>query len=131
MEPIPPIAKLKIRLSISKPVFAAKLNNDGGFQYSGTNNGSVKPNGIVNKLTQNISFLVLLLRKKMASQIKNKIKENTNHSLNTTILSYSFKELYIFANSHPIIHPKTAVSITPSKPYPKDIVLVMLLISIP
>jgi|TARA_R100001132_G_C3262405_1_gene86177 hypothetical protein len=55
--PIPPIAKENIRLSISKPVLSAKLNREGGNQYSGTNKGSVKPKGIVIRLILSISFL--------------------------------------------------------------------------
>ena len=64
----PPIEKLKIRLSKSNPVLAARLNKEGGFQYFGTNNGSVNPNGMVNKLTQNISFLRLGLIIKITIQ---------------------------------------------------------------
>ena len=51
------MAKEKIRLSISKPVLSAKWNREGGNQYSGTNNGSVKPKGIVIRLILSISFL--------------------------------------------------------------------------
>jgi hypothetical protein len=57
------MAKEKIRLSISKPVLSAKLNREGGNQYSGTNNGSVKPKGIVIKLILSISFLCPLFDK--------------------------------------------------------------------
>jgi len=52
---MPPAAKAKIKLSMSKPVRKAKLNNDGGNQYSGTNNGSVRPRSDVQTLTINIS----------------------------------------------------------------------------
>ena len=119
MAPIPPIAKLKIKLSISKPVFNAKLNKEGGLQYSGTNKGSVRPKGIVKALTISISFLLLLKINKI-SQIINKIKEKTNHSFKIVMFSYYFIELYIFAKSQPIIHPKIIASITPSKPFPTD-----------
>lgn len=77
---MPPIAKENIKLSMSNPVVDAKLNKEGGFQYSGTNNGSVKPKGIVNKLTKNISFLDFLFKKKIISQIAKKINESTSHS---------------------------------------------------
>src|SRR3989344_6097974 len=100
---MPPIAKLKIKLSMSKPVLAARLNKEGGLQYSGTNRGSVKPKGIVNALTTSISFLAFLLRAKIISQIKNKIKENTSHSLSIAMLTQSLIELYILAKSHPVI----------------------------
>jgi hypothetical protein len=53
--PIPPIAKQKIRLSMSKPVLLARLKRLGGDQYSGTNKGSVNPNGIVAKLASSIT----------------------------------------------------------------------------
>jgi hypothetical protein len=56
--PIPPIANEKIRLSISNPVFSARLNREGGVQYSGTKSGSVSPIGIVHRLTFNISALM-------------------------------------------------------------------------
>ena len=57
--------KEKIRLSISNPVRSAKLKRDGGLQYSGTNNGSVKPRIDVHKLTTSISrFLSLVFREK-------------------------------------------------------------------
>ena len=50
----------KRRLSISNPVFWARLKREGGFQYSGTKIGSVKPKGKVNKLTKSISLLLCL-----------------------------------------------------------------------
>src|SRR5579885_681138 len=53
-DPMPPIPKQKIRLSTSKPVVWARLNKLGGFQYWGTNNGSVRPKGVVNTLVRNI-----------------------------------------------------------------------------
>src|SRR3990167_3331022 len=90
------MAKLKIRLSISKPVIAARLNKEGGFQYSGTNKGSVSPKGIVKRLIQNISFLMPLLNKKIISQIANKIKEKTSHSLNNAILIFILLSLHKF-----------------------------------
>src|SRR3989338_3921762 len=78
---MPPITKLKIKLSISNPVLNARLNKDGGLQYSGTKIGSVKPRSMVNALTISISFLVLL-KINTTVQITNNINENTNHSLN-------------------------------------------------
>ncbi|MFZ1700948.1 MAG: hypothetical protein WAU71_09010 [Pyrinomonadaceae bacterium] len=45
-----------MKLSISNPVFSAKPNNEGGDQYSGTNNGSVNPNNIVPRLTGSMTF---------------------------------------------------------------------------
>ena len=61
--PIPPIAKEKMILSISNPVLTAKLNSDGGFQYAGTNKGSVNPKGAVRILAHSISFFKLGLDK--------------------------------------------------------------------
>ena len=116
---MPPIAKLKIKLSMSKPVFKARLNKEGGLQYSGTNKGSVSPNGIVRTLTISISFLPLL-KINTIIQITNKIKEKTNHSFKIVMVSYYFIELYIFAKSQPIIQPKIIASITPNKPFPTD-----------
>src|SRR3990167_6464096 len=55
-EAIPPMEKVKTKLSISNPVVVARLNKDGGFQYSGTNNGSVNASGKVIRLAQTISF---------------------------------------------------------------------------
>src|SRR5665213_2000071 len=43
-----------MRLSMSKPVRCARSNRLGGFQYLGTNASSVKPNGAVSTLAQNI-----------------------------------------------------------------------------
>ena len=50
------MANVKMRLSISNPVVCAKSNRLGGFQYSGTNSGSVRPNGIVNRLAHRIAL---------------------------------------------------------------------------
>ena len=41
---------------MSKPVFCARSNRLGGFQYSGTNNGSVSPNGVVKTLAQSMDL---------------------------------------------------------------------------
>jgi hypothetical protein len=49
--------KAKIRLSRSNWVVDAKLKREGGFQYFGTNMGSVKPPSMLNALTQSICFL--------------------------------------------------------------------------
>jgi len=48
------MAKEKTRLSISKPVRWARSNRLGGFQYSGTNRGSVRPKGAVSTLDQSM-----------------------------------------------------------------------------
>jgi hypothetical protein len=48
--------KEKIRLSMSKPVLCAKSNKLGGSQYVGTNKGSVRPKGIVNRLAHSMTF---------------------------------------------------------------------------
>jgi hypothetical protein len=53
---MPPSAKQKIKLSISKPVRLARSNRLGGDQYAGTNNGSVRPKGIVSKLARSIKL---------------------------------------------------------------------------
>jgi hypothetical protein len=42
--------------SISKPVLWARSKRLGGFQYAGTNKGSVRPNGIVNRLAHSMGF---------------------------------------------------------------------------
>ncbi len=52
---MPPMAKLKMRLSMSKPVRCANSNRLGGFQYSGTKMGSVRPNTAVTRLTRHIT----------------------------------------------------------------------------
>src|SRR3989344_3272994 len=78
---IPPTAKHHIRLSISNPVFRAKLNKDGGLQYSRTNRGSVKPNGAVKMLAKNISFLDPLTKIKITIQINRNIELKTNQGL--------------------------------------------------
>ena len=44
---IAPIAKLKIKLSMSNPDDCASAIKLGGFQYSGTKSGSVNPNGVM------------------------------------------------------------------------------------
>jgi hypothetical protein len=49
-----PIAKQKIRLSKSNPVRCARPNRLGGFQYSGTKIGSVRPRRLVARLTRSI-----------------------------------------------------------------------------
>src|SRR3546814_7246405 len=51
---MPPMPKQKMRLSMSNPVVCAKSNRLGGFQYSGTKSGSVRPNGVVNRLAHHI-----------------------------------------------------------------------------
>lgn len=84
---MPPIANENIRLSISNPVVAARLNNDGGLQYSGTNIGSVNPKGAVRMLAHIISFLSFFLNKNIMSQITNKIRENTSQGFNNDIFS--------------------------------------------
>src|SRR5574338_1000266 len=53
---MPPMAKQKMRLSISKPVVRARSNRLGGLQYSGTKSGSVRPNGVVNTLAQSMAL---------------------------------------------------------------------------
>jgi hypothetical protein len=103
--PIPPMAKENIKLSISKPVRPARLNRDGGFQYPGTNRGSVKPKGIVHKLTKNISFLIKGLAIKITNHIPNKNNENINHSF---IILISFSVL-----SKTVIIPKKAHALFP------------------
>ncbi len=40
---------------MSKPVRVARSNRLGGDQYSGTNSGSVSPNGVVNTLAHHIA----------------------------------------------------------------------------
>ena len=52
---MPPIAKLKMKLSMSKPVLCANSNRLGGFQYSGTKSGSVNPNGAMKMLAHHIA----------------------------------------------------------------------------
>ena len=52
---MPPIAKLKMMLSMSKPVLCANSNRLGGFQYSGTKIGSVNPNGAMNTLARHMA----------------------------------------------------------------------------
>ena len=52
---MPPIAKLKMMLSMSKPVRCANSNRLGGLQYSGTNTGSVNLNGAMNTLDHRIA----------------------------------------------------------------------------
>ena len=66
---------------MSKPVFKARENKESGSQYSGTNNGSVKPKGIVNKLTKNISFLSFLFSKKIISHAIKNINEKLSQGL--------------------------------------------------
>src|SRR3546814_2768073 len=51
---MPPMPKQKMRLSMSNPVVCARSNRLGGFQYSGTKSGSVRPNGVVNRLAHHI-----------------------------------------------------------------------------
>ena len=95
----PPIEKVNIRLSMSKPVVDARLNSDGGFQYSGTNKGSVKPRGIAMKLPKNISFLKDLLNKKIKAQATSKTNDDAIHGF--IFLSYLFKNLLCSqANTH-------------------------------
>ena len=53
---MPPIAKLKMKLSMSKPVLCANSNRLGGFQYSGTKIDSVNPNGAMNTLARHIAI---------------------------------------------------------------------------
>lgn len=52
---MPPMAKLKMKLSMSKPVLCANSNKLGGFQYSGTKSGSVKPNGAMITLDRHMA----------------------------------------------------------------------------
>lgn len=49
------MAKLKMKLSMSKPVVCANSNRLGGFQYSGTKSGSVKPNGAMTQLERHMA----------------------------------------------------------------------------
>jgi len=49
------MSKLKMKLSMSKPVLCARLNRLGGFQYAGTNIGSVNPNGAMNTLDHHMA----------------------------------------------------------------------------
>ena len=107
-----------------------KGNKDGGLQYSRTNNGSIKPNGIVKTLTTNIFFL-FLLKTNIIIQIADNINENINHSLKIAILFYSIIELYIFAKSHPTIKPRIITSTVPRIAPPNVIGLVIWLISMP
>src|SRR3989344_7119475 len=83
--PIPPIAKLKIKLSISKPVLLARLNKDGGLQYSGTNKCSVSPKGAVKILTQNISLRSFGLTNQISSQTDRSTKDAVNHGFNAIV----------------------------------------------
>ena len=84
------MAKEKIKLSISKPVFSAKSNNDGGNQYSGTNKGSVKPKGIVIRLILSISFLYPFFDKWMIAQSARIISDHINQTycINPILPSY-------------------------------------------
>src|SRR3989344_5205775 len=74
--------KEKIRLSTSKPVRIAKLNSDGGLQYSGTKSGSVKPKREVQKLTVSISFRLSLFfsERWTTNQIARSIKLQINQA---------------------------------------------------
>src|SRR3989338_6100882 len=74
------MANEKIMLSISNPVFAARLNNDGGLQYSGTNIGSVSPNGAVRILAQSISFLIKGFTIQITAHIPKSINEKVSHA---------------------------------------------------
>ena len=51
---MPPIAKLKIMLSMSNPVLCANSNRLGGFQYFGTKIGSVNPKGAMKTLAHHM-----------------------------------------------------------------------------
>ncbi len=53
---MPPMPKQKMRLSMSNPVVRARSNRLGGLQYSGTKSGSVRPNGVVNRLAHHIAL---------------------------------------------------------------------------
>src|SRR3989344_1508400 len=77
---MPPIENANIKLSMSKPVFAAKLNKDGGFQYFGTKRGSVKPRAIVKILTNSISFLNLALTNQIIIQINKSASDEVNQA---------------------------------------------------
>ena len=87
---MPPIANENIKLYISNPVVAARLNNDGGFQYSGTNIGSVNPKGAVRMLAQSISFLSDGLAIQITSHIPKRINENTSQGFNNDISIFTF-----------------------------------------
>ena len=52
---MPPMANMKMKLSMSNPVRRASSNRLGGFQYSGTQMGSVRPNTAVARLTRHIT----------------------------------------------------------------------------
>jgi hypothetical protein len=47
-----------IKLSRSNPVRRARSDTEGGFQYAGTNRGSVRPSSEVQRLTTSISCLL-------------------------------------------------------------------------
>ncbi|GAB4257574.1 MAG: hypothetical protein Kow0027_24870 [Saprospiraceae bacterium] len=78
--PIPPMENEKMRLSMSKPVFSARLNKEGGDQYSGIKSGSVNPNKEVQILTLNISNLNSGLLQYIIAQLHNAIKDHISHA---------------------------------------------------
>ena len=77
---MPPIAKLKMTLSMSNPVLCANSNRLGGFQYSGTNIGSVSPNRAMNPLAHNIVTLCLGKSAYSNSQGSKNALDQINHT---------------------------------------------------
>ena len=59
---------------------SANSNNDGGIQYSGTNNGSVKPKGNVIRLILSISFLESFLKRYITAQSARIINDHINQT---------------------------------------------------
>lgn len=77
---IPPNANENMKLSISNPVLVARLNNEGGCQYSGTKIGSVNPKGVVSKLDHSICLRTCGLMMNNNSQNVRKPNDATSHS---------------------------------------------------